>query len=251
MTASASKQVTKLAGKSLYKKIRAEIIALKFAPGQLLSENELAQKYNASRTPIRDALKLLEREGLIVVSARRRTMVAPLDLDAYRQAVFARDIIETAAAGEAARLCESNSEIRLSENVRAQRDAISNEGIAAFDALDMEFHKIVLRIASLDNFGQMIDGLRGQTDRMRVAHLAMLARHDRSGVIDQHEVIAQAIETGNQAVARREMSKHVLSVFHRVVLLAGTHPDIFDGEVESNLERLQSFAAVKSKEYNQ
>ena len=178
-------------------------------------------------------------------------MVAPLDLDAYRQAVFARDIIETAAAGEAARLCESNSEIRLSENVRAQRDAISNEGIAAFDALDMEFHKIVLRIASLDNFGQMIDGLRGQTDRMRVAHLAKLARHDRSGVIDQHEVIAQAIETGNQAVARREMSKHVLSVFHRVVLLAGTHPDFFDGEVESNLERLQSFAAVKSKEYNQ
>ena len=74
---------------------------------------------------------------------------------------------------------------------------------------------------------------------------------DRSGVIDQHEVIAQAIETGNQAVARREMSKHVLSVFHRVVLLAGTHPDFFDGEVESNLERLQSFAAVKSKEYNE
>ena len=111
MTMTHASGATKQSGQDIYQAIRAAIISLQFAPGQLLSENELAVRYGASRTPVRDALKILEREGLIRISSRRKTMVAPLDLSAYRQAVFARDVLESAAAKEAARLFKKDDEL--------------------------------------------------------------------------------------------------------------------------------------------
>ena len=232
-------------GNSIYDQIRAAIIALQFAPGQLLSENELASRYEASRTPVRDALKRLEREGLVRISSRRKTMVAPLDLGAYRQAVFARDTLESAAAREAARLFFRTGSTQLSDNVDKQLEALQREDVASFDRLDFEFHWKILEMSELEQLAPITDTLRGLTDRMRVAHLAVLIRYDRFGVADQHRRIADAIEAQDCDAAASEMSAHVVSVFTRITELAKQHPEFFGGVPEDELAKLEDYVVSR------
>ncbi|WP_136660910.1 GntR family transcriptional regulator [Nitratireductor sp. XY-223] len=238
----------------LYRAVRSAIVTLKFAPGQLISENELADRYQVSRTPVRAVLKSLEREGLVHVSSRRKTMVAPLDLSAYRQAVFARNVLETAAAGEAARLFKTGDERVLTRNVAEQEQARKGDDVAALDQLDFEFHREVFQVAALEHLIPIVDSLRGHTDRMRVAHLTALARYDRFQIVGQHASIADAIETADQQRAEASMSAHIVSVLSRVALLARERPDFFGNATDDEIARLEDYLANQSsltrKEFN-
>jgi DNA-binding GntR family transcriptional regulator len=236
---SVTEKTTRSSGEDLYQSIRLAIVSLQFAPGQLLSENELAARYKASRTPVRDALKLLEREGLVRISSRRKTMVAPLDLNAYRQAVFAREALESAAAREAALEFRRGDRRLLSENVEKQADAIRAGAVWKFDALDFAFHHSVFQIARLEALTPVVDSFRGLTDRMRTAHLTLLTKYDHSGVVEQHAGIADAIERGDADRAQLLMGRHVLSVMERVARLARERPEYFGNVSADDVERLE------------
>lgn len=229
----------------LHNVLRMAIISLRFAPGQLLSENELAERYGTSRTPIRQALKSLEREGLVRVSSRRKTMVAPLDLDAYRQAVFGREVLEVAAAREAARHFKHQDRC-LSAIVTEQNKALEQGDVRHFDELDFQFHREVFTIARLEQLVPVVTSFRGLTDRMRVAHLSVLAQYDRFGVIAQHATVAEAIESGKAHLAGAAMSSHVVSVFTRVAQLARERPDFFGGVTEEAVTQLEDYLAMQA-----
>jgi GntR family transcriptional regulator, rspAB operon transcriptional repressor len=230
---------TRSSGLDLYHSIRHAIISLQFAPGQLLSENELAGRFQTSRTPVRDALKLLEREGLVRISSRRKTMVAPLDLNAYRQAVFAREALESAAAREAALEFRKGDRKLLTENVEKQAAAIREGAVWNFDTLDFTFHHAVFQIARLEALSPVVDSFRGLTDRMRTAHLTLLTQYDHSSVVEQHAGIADAIERGDADCAPILMGKHVLSVMERVARLARERPEYFGNVPAGDVERLE------------
>lgn len=231
----------RLTGMDLYQAIRRGITSLQFAPGQLLSENELANRYNSSRTPVRDALKILEREGLVRISSRRKTMVAPLDLSAYRQAVFAREVMETAAAKEAAMLFHVDDEKRLSQMVSDQSKALQEGNVPLFDTLDLEFHRQIFGLGRLEHIAAVVDSLRGLTDRMRTTHLTILTQYNHERVVDQHAAIADAIESGDVERAGAEMSAHVVSVFKRVAQLARERPEFFGDAPDDEVERLEEY----------
>ena len=166
---------------------------------------------------------------------------------AYRQAVFARDVLEAAAAKEAARLFKKDDEPLLSSNVAIQTEALEREDVLALDELDFEFNRVVFRLAKLDQLISMVDSFRGLTDRMRVAHLTVLARYDRFRVVDQHVAIADAIETGDIRRAGAEMSTHVVSGFTRVTQLARERPDFFGGVPDDEVARLEDYLANRGR----
>ncbi len=226
-----------LTGGNLYRSIRQAIVSLKFAPGQRMSENELSRLFHASRTPIRDALKRLEREGLVVISPRRRTTVTRLDLATFRQFVFAREALERTAAEMAARK-ERNRREALISSVTLLAEQIETGDADAFHACDRAFHLQVMQIANLERVHEIVEGLRGLTDRIRFAHMAYLESYDREEVVHQHARIAEAIAMGDAGAAGAAMQTHVLSVIGRVVQLAGMRPDLFGENLSEELEQL-------------
>lgn len=227
-----------LTGGNLYRSIRQAIVSLQFAPGQRMSENELSRLFHASRTPIRDALKRLEREGLVVISPRRRTTVTRLDLATFRQFVVAREALERTAAEMAARK-ERNRREALISSVTLLAEQIETGDADAFHACDRAFHLQVMQIANLEQVHEIVESLRGLTDRIRFAHMTYLESYDRAEVVRQHARIAEAIAMGDAGAAGAAMQTHVLSVVGRVVQLAGICPDLFSENLSEELEQLQ------------
>ena len=225
-------------GVNLYRTFRQAIVSLQFAPGQRLSENELSRRFHASRTPVRDALKRLEREGLVVISPRRRTTVTKLDLATFRQFVIAREALERTAAEMAARQERHEREALLPSVAQLER-RIDAADADAFHAYDRRFHLQVMRTANLERLHEVVEGLRGLTDRIRFAHMAHLESYDRSEVVQQHGVIAEAIARGDEERAGAAMRVHVLSVVDRVVQLAGMRPDLFSENLTAELAQLE------------
>lgn len=227
-----------LSGGDLYQNIRQAIVSLQFAPGQRMSENELSRLFHASRTPVRDALKRLEREGLVVISPRRRTTITRLDLATFRQFVVAREALERAAAEMAARK-ERDQREALTSSVTLLAEQIETGDADAFHACDREFHLQVMRIANLERVHEIVESLRGLTDRIRFAHMTYLASYDRAEVVHQHTKIAEAIAMGDAGAAGAAMQTHVLSVVGRVVQLAEMRPDLFSENLSEELGQLQ------------
>ena len=225
-------------GVNLYRSIRQAIVSLQFEPGQRLSENELSRKFHASRTPVRDALKRLEREGLVVISPRRRTTVTKLELAAFRQFVIAREALERTAAEMAARQERQKREALLPSVTQLERQ-IEAADVDAFHAYDRRFHLQVMRTANLERLHDVVEGLRGLTDRIRSAHMVHLESYDRAEVVQQHGVIAEAIARGDANTAGAAMRVHVLSVVERVVQLAGMRPDLFSENLTEELAQLE------------
>src|SRR4029453_15900232 len=86
---------TKGAGwRNVYDTLRTEILALTLAPGQLLDETSLAERFGLSRSPVREALIRLAAEELVVTLPNRSTIVAPIDLASFPKYVDALDIAQ-------------------------------------------------------------------------------------------------------------------------------------------------------------
>ena len=98
--------------KSVYDTLRAEILSLELRPGQLLDETTLADRFEMSRSPVREALIRLAGEDLVVTLPNRSTIVAPLELATFPKYIDALDIaqrINTRLAAE----CRSDEDLKV------------------------------------------------------------------------------------------------------------------------------------------
>ena len=99
----------KLAG-AIYERLKTDIFEFRLLPGTRFSENEVAARVRASRTPVREALFRLEREGYVQVHAKSGWSVQPLDFDALDHLYDLRLVLESAAVQ---RLCAGNPKLAL------------------------------------------------------------------------------------------------------------------------------------------
>jgi len=105
--------------KSVYDALRAEILTLKLAPGQLLDETTLAERFDLSRSPVREALIRLSGEELVVTLPNRSTIVAPIELASFPKYVEALDVTQRMHARLAAQL---RTDADLKTIARRQRE---------------------------------------------------------------------------------------------------------------------------------
>ncbi|MDW3181398.1 GntR family transcriptional regulator [Roseobacter sp.] len=118
----------------------AEIIAGKHPPETMLFQEELAERFQTSRMPIRESLKILEREGLVLLPANRSAVVAPLDVKSFVE------INEMRAVAEPLALRHAIPELtnRLIAQAEAIQDDAEQSDIAEFAALNRAFHMTLL-----------------------------------------------------------------------------------------------------------
>jgi DNA-binding GntR family transcriptional regulator len=198
-----------------YDEIKDLILIMGIRPGQILSENSLARQLGISRTPVREALKALEREGLVVADGRRKRAyvltiedVAEIfDLKTALEGKIARWAAERASAaqrdalGRIARRMESLAAHAPPES--KGRDAWHEKWLK----LDEEFHDQLFLMAGNRRAEQVI---RTQNSLWHRLHLGMIAIEGRIGrSTGEHERIAAAIVAGRGAIAERLMEEHL------------------------------------------
>lgn len=216
-------------GEQVYRVVRAAIVSLTMLPNERISENTLVAQIGVSRTPIREALQRLEREGLVVIQPQRGTYVAPLDMQAIRSAYFARLALECAVAREAATrrnqadISALQAEIEAQEAVRGGTYTESS----GFDGLNHRFHALLRDIADLSGLHSLIDNAMVQLVRVRVAHLAYADPYPLAPLVDQHKAIVAAITDGDPAAADLAMRGNIEPVLPRLELLQRKRPDFF------------------------
>lgn len=176
----------------VYQRLQQQIITLALAPGQKLNDQELAEAFGVSRTPVREALKKLEEEGLVVAKRGSRTNVTMLDATQARQTFPIVATLHALAARLAFPLSEADI-TRLMELNQTFQEAIDRGDAASALQLDDAFHGLFLKRSQN---GQLADTLNRLTPLIRRLEYAQFSRHGHDSVTD-HQTIIEACQNGN------------------------------------------------------
>jgi len=194
-----------------YLRLRDQIITAEIAPGTLLQESELMRRLRVGRTPVREALQRLRRDGFVAVIPRRGTMVTEIKLTDLTAIYEVRAHLESWEAGLAAERVTPAERVEASALMRELRAMTEREGFEAILALDRRVHRFVYRCGKNAFLAETID--RYHDLSLRILYVAMAIypaltprMHDVVG--DQLRLL-DAIMEGDAQKARDIAAAHV------------------------------------------
>ena len=188
-----------------YDYVKARLLDGRFAGGTLLSENEIAQRLDVSRTPVRQAFVQLEAEGLLELYPRRGALVVPISPSEAEDVLEARMLIEQHAARRAASAGPALAEV-LRGHIADQERAL--EDGAGFAWADRRFHHALVESAGNQLLTRQYAGLRDRHQRIAAATVAGdPARIGR--FIAEHREIVAALEAGDGDRAAELLGTHL------------------------------------------
>jgi DNA-binding GntR family transcriptional regulator len=215
-----------------YDAMRADIIQGRYKPGQRIIEERIGEKYGLSRTPVREALRTLEAEGLVILERNKGAIVRPLSSKDVYDLYELRARLESLAAERAAQRCTPDDLAELDRAIEEFDSAIPRGSSAdlkrlqALNDANARFHGALLRMADHSRLSQI---LWKTVDIPLVFQAFRSFDHDervRSNVF--HRFIRDAIARGDAREAGRLMSEHIfmgreaLPILHdRTIIAAG------------------------------
>lgn len=143
------------------------IVFLEFTPGERLTEEDIAERYGVSRSPVRDALRALEREGLVLREARKGIWVTPMSLRDFDEIYECRIELEAIAAGHAARSANTAAKARMPLVLEKMKAARAAGDARTFFAHDVEGSELIYEAADNSTLRRLLFGLEKQALRYR------------------------------------------------------------------------------------
>lgn len=205
--------MTRIAPTALYQEVaerlRQRIFAHELTPGTWIDEQKLAEQYGISRTPLREALKVLASEGLVELKPRRGCYVTEIsrrDLDDLFPLIA---MLEGRCAAEAVSKAKPADIAALKQIHDALEKAAHDERIEAFFEANQEFHRKVQELSGNRWLLQVIQDLRKVLKLSRMHSLSLEGRLQQS--LDEHRLIMAAIAGGDAKRAEQLMHDHLLS----------------------------------------
>ena len=190
-----------------YHYVRDAIMRGKFPTGSVLAETEIARTLGSSRTPVRHALSLLLKEGLLVVGSRRQVIVRGFTPEHRAEILMLREALEALAVRRACEVITDEDVDYLRLLIMRQRRAARSGENDAFLDLDEEFHLKIADAARLPILHALLGQLRGF---VRVARLdATRPASVLTQVSAEHELIVDALERRDAQAALAALSEHL------------------------------------------
>lgn len=156
----------------VYEQIKEQILHLELPPGAAISEIETAEKYNISRTPVRDAFKRLEREGLLEIRPHIGTFISLIDLNTVSDILYIREVLEYSVLSDLAQIYDPSQGLRIQLILQEQKDLLEadlpiDELSRAFIYSDNEFHSALFEAAGKKNIIKFLYAYNSQYERFR------------------------------------------------------------------------------------
>jgi len=180
--------------KYAYETLRDEILALTLEPGRLLDETTLADRFNMSRSPVREALIRLASDDLVVALSNRSTIVAPIDIQSFPKYVEALDIAQRINTRLAAELRNEADLKAIAKRQKEFEAAVRTGNHLAMSGANKAFHMAIARAGKNSYLAGFYERLLDQGRRMLHLHFDYLERTaDGYLLTDEHAEMLEAI----------------------------------------------------------
>lgn len=191
----------------VFEHLREAIISGNLRPGERMMEMQLAEEMGVSRTPVREAIRKLELESLVIMVPRRGAYVSDLSIKDVAETYEIRSALEALAAGLAAERITPDESEELERILVQIGQCIEGNDLERSIKLDEEFHNVLYRASRNDRLVQIINNLREQIQRFRTTSLGTPGRLE--AVLSEHTKITEAISERNTDMAQRLAQEHI------------------------------------------
>ncbi|MDO4633831.1 MAG: GntR family transcriptional regulator [Eubacteriales bacterium] len=193
----------------VFQTLRKAILKGDLKPGERLMEIALAQKLGVSRTPVREAIRKLELEGLAIMIPRRGAIVADITIEDLEDVLEVREALEVLAIEKACELMSEEDLQKLKEAAEVFRQAAGKGELMALVETDIDFHELIYRAADNKRLEQTLRNLREQMYRYRMEYLKDKSTY--AALVAEHEEIINAIAQRDKAAAREAIRVHIIN----------------------------------------
>lgn len=192
-------------GQGAYERLLSEIATGALQPGDRLTETEIAERLQISRTPVREAIRQLEADGLVTHVPRAGATVRTLDYSEVMELYDIRAVLEGAAASFAARAA-SDIEIAELETINAELAAATDDGARAFE-LNRQFHMTLLDAARNRFLAKSMNTLQKTLMILGPSTLQETTRAEAA--VDEHNAVLDALRARDGDEAETAMRAHI------------------------------------------
>lgn len=211
--------------KTIYYILKNDIINLHLAPGTGISEKEISEKYQVSRTPVREAFVRLSQEDLLSIYPQKGTIVSLIDLSSVEEARFLRENLEVAVMKLACKEFMQEKLFSLEMNLKFQQMYMESHNHEKSFEADEDFHKQIFEGCNKIRTWSIIQNASSDFQRIRV--LRLLTDFKWDNIYTQHVTIVDAIKNKNEEVACKVMKEHLNMVTFDKAKLKEKYPAYF------------------------
>lgn len=191
----------------VFNTLREAILTGELEPGERLMEIKLAEKLGVSRTPIREAIRMLQIEGLVNITPRKGTVVAEISKDDLKNVLEVRKVLEKLAVELACMKITEEEILGLKENLKEFSNAIKKKNPSEIAKIDVAFHDIIYKSTRNTRLIQIMFNIREQMYRYRLEYIK--DQDTRETVVRDHEKLIEAIVNKDVENAKNIIVGHI------------------------------------------
>lgn len=191
----------------VFNTLRQAILKGELRPGERLMEIQLAQRLGVSRTPVREAIRKLELEGLVLMVPRKGAEVAEITVKDLEDVLEVRAALEELAAKIA---CDHITDEQMQELKKAAADfkkVLDTDDLTSCVQADMKFHEIIYNATDNARLLQILNNLREQMYRYRMEYLKDKSMHKT--LVEEHDAIRRALKKRDKDKAAQAICVHI------------------------------------------
>lgn len=216
---------------AVYQKLKEQILHLELPPGSAISEIDTAARYEISRTPVRDAFKMLEGEGLLEIRPHIGTFVSLIDLNMISDILYMREVLEQAVLRDLTASHDKSQEFRIRLLLQQQRELLDqdlppDELSRAFIVSDNEFHNTLYELAGKKNVMNFFRSINSQYERFRT-FLNLSGRDELMRLYEDHETLWTCISGKDYETLANRISHHIYDGFNASTQVVYKNPEYF------------------------
>lgn len=191
----------------VFNTLRQAILKGELKPGERLMEIQLAERLGVSRTPIREAIRKLELEGLVLMIPRKGAEVANISETSLREVLEVRRSLEELAIELACNRISGETILELERAEEAFAEAIQKGDPMDIAESDERYHDVIYQATENSRLVQILNNLREQMYRYRVEYLKNDSVYPR--LIEEHKEIFEGLKRGDKQMVVEIVSHHV------------------------------------------
>ena len=176
----------------VFNTLRQAILRGELKPGERLMEIALSQRLGVSRTPVREAIRMLEQEGLVIMIPRKGAQVAEISEKDLK------DVLEVRLGLE-----------ELERAVKKFEEAMKEDNLGVLAAADVKVHEVIYGSTHNKRLVQIISNIREQMYRYRVEYLKDV--ESRKTLVEEHYAVYRALKARNQQQAVKDICIHIVN----------------------------------------
>lgn len=200
----------KSCSQQVYEEIKARILSMDLYPGEPLVELALCERMNVSRTPVRTALRMLEKDGLVNFIPNRGAYVKPITAADISEIYVIREIMEGYCAAKACEIISDDSIRYIEEKLDLAKQKMEEGDYEQASTLASELHNVIIGLAGNHRIKDYLISIGQYAGRMQ--HLPTDARQALLASDREHRAIVEALKARDSELAEKLMKAHIRSV---------------------------------------